>query len=55
MQMTLYVFAFVVIMALFLWFTDKTVEGVVRPDSGLEKIMTDAMDAGASGAGRRCP
>ena len=26
MQMTLYVFAFVVVMALFLWFTDKTLE-----------------------------
>ena len=26
MQMTLYVFGFVVIMALFLWFTDKTLE-----------------------------
>jgi preprotein translocase subunit SecE len=25
--MTLYVFAFVVIMALFLWFTDKTLSG----------------------------
>ncbi|WP_291588053.1 preprotein translocase subunit SecE [Comamonas sp. UBA7528] len=29
MQMTLYVFAFVVIMALFLWLTDKTVEWVL--------------------------
>ena len=29
MQMTLYVFAFVVIMALFLWFTDKTLEWVL--------------------------
>lgn len=28
-QMTLYVFAFVVIMALFLWLTDKTVEWVL--------------------------
>ena len=28
MQMTAYVFAFVVIMALFLWFTDKTLEWV---------------------------
>jgi preprotein translocase subunit SecE len=28
-QMTLYVFAFVVIMALFLWLTDKTLEWVV--------------------------
>ena len=27
-QMTLYVFAFVVVMALFLWFTDKTLEWV---------------------------
>ena len=26
MQMTLYVFGFVVVMALFLWFTDKTLE-----------------------------
>ena len=29
MQMTLYVFAFVVVMALFLWFTDKTLEWVL--------------------------
>ena len=29
LQMTLYVFAFVVIMALFLWLTDKTVEWVL--------------------------
>ncbi len=29
MQMTLYVFGFVVIMALFLWFTDKTLEWVL--------------------------
>jgi preprotein translocase subunit SecE len=29
MQMTAYVFAFVVIMALFLWLTDKTVEWVI--------------------------
>ena len=29
MQMTLYVFAFVVIMALFLWLTDKTLEWVL--------------------------
>jgi preprotein translocase subunit SecE len=29
MQMTLYVFGFVVIMALFLWFTDKTLEWVI--------------------------
>ncbi|GHC87298.1 protein translocase subunit SecE [Pseudorhodoferax aquiterrae] len=29
MQMTAYVFAFVVIMALFLWFTDKTLEWVL--------------------------
>jgi len=29
MQMTLYVFIFVVIMALFLWLTDKTVEWVL--------------------------
>ena len=29
MQMTLYVFAFVVVMALFLWLTDKTVEWVL--------------------------
>lgn len=28
-QMTLYVFAFVVVMALFLWFTDKTLEWVL--------------------------
>ena len=28
MQMTAYVFAFVVVMALFLWFTDKTLEWV---------------------------
>jgi len=28
-QMTLYVFAFVVIMALFLWLTDKTLEWVI--------------------------
>ncbi|MET0518404.1 MAG: preprotein translocase subunit SecE [Burkholderiaceae bacterium] len=28
-QMTLYVFAFVVVMALFLWITDKTLEWVV--------------------------
>ena len=28
-QMTLYVFAFVVVMALFLWLTDKTVEWVI--------------------------
>ena len=28
LQMTAYVFAFVVIMALFLWFTDKTLEWV---------------------------
>ena len=28
-QMTLYVFAFVVLMALFLWFTDKTLEWVL--------------------------
>jgi preprotein translocase subunit SecE len=28
-QMTLYVFGFVVIMALFLWFTDKTLEWVL--------------------------
>jgi preprotein translocase subunit SecE len=28
-QMTLYVFAFVVVMALFLWLTDKTVEWVL--------------------------
>ena len=27
-QVTLYVFAFVVVMALFLWLTDKTLEGV---------------------------
>ncbi|WP_087743302.1 MULTISPECIES: preprotein translocase subunit SecE [unclassified Acidovorax] len=29
LQMTAYVFAFVVIMALFLWFTDKTLEWVL--------------------------
>lgn len=29
MQMTLYVFGFVVIMSLFLWFTDKTLEWVL--------------------------
>ncbi len=29
MQMTLYVFAFVVVMALFLWLTDKTLEWVL--------------------------
>lgn len=29
MQMTAYVFAFVVVMALFLWFTDKTLEWVL--------------------------
>lgn len=29
LQMTAYVFAFVVIMALFLWFTDKTMEWVL--------------------------
>jgi preprotein translocase subunit SecE len=29
MQMTAYVFAFVLIMALFLWFTDKTLEWVL--------------------------
>ena len=29
MQMTLYVFGFVVIMALFLWFTDKTLEWAI--------------------------
>ena len=29
LQMTVYVFAFVVIMALFLWFTDKTLEWVL--------------------------
>lgn len=29
MQMTLYVFAFVVVMALFLWLTDKTLEWVI--------------------------
>ena len=29
LQMTLYVFAFVVVMALFLWFTDKTLEWVL--------------------------
>lgn len=29
MQMTLYVFAFVVIMALFLWLTDKSLEWVI--------------------------
>jgi len=29
MQMTLYVFGLVVIMALFLWFTDKTLEWVL--------------------------
>jgi preprotein translocase subunit SecE len=29
MQMTAYVFAFVVVMALFLWLTDKTVEWVI--------------------------
>ena len=29
LQMTLYVFAFVVVMALFLWFTDKTPEWVL--------------------------
>ena len=28
LQMTAYVFAFVVVMALFLWFTDKTLEWV---------------------------
>jgi preprotein translocase subunit SecE len=28
-QMTLYVFAFVVVMALFLWLTDKTLEWVL--------------------------
>ncbi|SHN39745.1 preprotein translocase subunit SecE [Rhizobacter sp. OV335] len=28
-QMTMYVFAFVVVMALFLWFTDKTLEWVL--------------------------
>ena len=28
-QMTLYVFAFVVVMALFLWLTDKTLEWVI--------------------------
>jgi preprotein translocase subunit SecE len=28
LQMTAYVFGFVVIMALFLWFTDKTLEWV---------------------------
>jgi preprotein translocase subunit SecE len=28
-QMTLYVFAFVVLMALFLWLTDKTLEWVL--------------------------
>ena len=30
LQMTAYVFAFVVIMALFLWFTDKTLEWVLH-------------------------
>ena len=29
LQMTLYVFAFVVVMALFLWLTDKTIEWVL--------------------------
>lgn len=29
LQMTLYVFGFVVVMALFLWFTDKTLEWVL--------------------------
>jgi preprotein translocase subunit SecE len=29
MQMTAYVFAFVVVMALFLWLTDKTIEWVI--------------------------
>ena len=29
LQMTGYVFAFVVLMALFLWFTDKTLEWVL--------------------------
>ena len=34
LQMTAYVFAFVVVMALFLWFTDKTLEWVLY-DVGL--------------------
>jgi hypothetical protein len=38
--MTLYVFAFVVVMALFLWLTDKTLEWVLyEPDSGLEAVI----------------
>lgn len=52
LQMTAYVFAFVVIMALFLWFTDKTLEWVfLRPHFWMEKVMTtDAVivDGGAS-------
>jgi preprotein translocase subunit SecE len=39
MQMTGYVFAFVVVMALFLWLTDKTAGvGAVRPDPWLAQV-----------------
>ena len=39
--MTGYVFAFVIVMALFLWLTDKTLEWVsVRPDPGLEALRS---------------
>ncbi len=42
--MTLYVFAFAVVMALFLWADGSNAGmGSIRPGSGLEGLMTDAM------------